>query len=95
MSEMQLKNSQSAYLRIEELTEDDQEALLNYAFERYYNSRALFGTPADCRKVIDTLCDIGVNEIACLLDFGLDKESILSGLQHLAVLREGYKQTFD
>jgi natural product biosynthesis luciferase-like monooxygenase protein len=89
MSEKQLKGGRDAAF-INNLTEDDQESLLNHAFERYYNSRALFGSPTDCKKMVDTLGGIGVNEIACLLDFGLDEEAILSGLRHLDALRESY-----
>ena len=79
------------------LAEQDQQALLDFAFERYFNTRALFGTPQSCISMITSLQKIGVDEIACLLDFGLDKETVLNGLDYLHQLktqfaRPGMKQ---
>ena len=34
------------------------------------------------------LAAVGVDEIACLIDFGVDEEEVLAGLELLAELRE-------
>jgi natural product biosynthesis luciferase-like monooxygenase protein len=59
-----------------------------FAFERYYRTSSLIGTPASCMKMIERLKAIGVDEVACLIDFGVDVDSVLESLNHLVVLRE-------
>ena len=48
------------------------------------------GAPDKCARLIDTLVDIGVNEIACLVDFGVDADSVLESLSRLDQLRARY-----
>jgi natural product biosynthesis luciferase-like monooxygenase protein len=64
------------------------ERLLQEAAERYFESSGLFGTPAMGLEMVDQLSAIGVDEIACLIDFGIDTESVLASLRHLNDLRE-------
>lgn len=59
-----------------------------FAFERYYRTSSLIGTPSSCMKMIERLKAIGVDEVACLIDFGVDVDSVLDSLEHLVVLRE-------
>ena len=68
---------------LEQLTSSERENLLAYAFERYFQTTALFGTPSSCLKMVNDLKEIGVDEIACLIDFGLDTDLILSNLDYL------------
>ncbi|QQS37257.1 MAG: LLM class flavin-dependent oxidoreductase [Ignavibacteriales bacterium] len=72
---------------LDNLSSDDLNAILDYSFERYYQSSGLFGTPESCQKIVDELKSIGVDEIACLIDFGIDSEVVLSHLQYLNQLR--------
>ncbi|MFK0050299.1 MupA/Atu3671 family FMN-dependent luciferase-like monooxygenase [Streptomyces sp. NPDC090741] len=67
--------------------EDDLDALLGHAFDRYVHTSGLFGTPEDCLELIDKLSAIGVDELACLVDFGIDADDVLGGLEHLDRLR--------
>lgn len=69
------------------IAEEDQETLLRFAFERYFNTSALIGTPSSCERMIASLKAIDADEVACLLDFGLDTQTILEGLTHLNRLR--------
>ncbi|MGW1013588.1 MupA/Atu3671 family FMN-dependent luciferase-like monooxygenase [Streptomyces termitum] len=69
------------------LAEDDLDALLGHAFDRYVHTSGLFGTPEDCLELIDRLSAIGVDELACLVDFGIDTDEVLGGLDHLDRLR--------
>lgn len=76
------KLSQSAGLELnpDAFSEEDTETLLEFAFERYFSRRALMGTPASVQPLLDQLCAAGVNEIACLIDFGPSPEAILGSL---------------
>lgn len=70
------------------LTEEELEGILDFAFERYFNDSGLFGTVDDAVERVDQLRAIGVNEIACLIDYGIEPDVILEGLKPLAeVLR--------
>jgi len=59
-----------------------------FAFERYYRTSSLIGTPSSCMKMVERLKAIGVDEVACLIDFGIDVDSVLESLEHLVVLRD-------
>jgi natural product biosynthesis luciferase-like monooxygenase protein len=59
-----------------------------FAFQRYYRTSSLIGTPTSCMKMVERLKAIGVDEVACLIDFGIDVDSVLESLEHLAVLRD-------
>lgn len=72
----------------DELTGDDLEALLAHAFDRYYQTSGLFGTPETCMQMIDRLKRAGVDEVACLIDFGVDVDSVISNLTYLDQLRQ-------
>ncbi|MBR8840648.1 MAG: LLM class flavin-dependent oxidoreductase [Stigonema ocellatum SAG 48.90 = DSM 106950] len=73
---------------LDELIESEREKLLAYAFERYFQTAALLGTPSSCLKMVNQLKEIGIDEIACLIDFGVDADSVLSNLDYLNQLRE-------
>jgi len=65
----------------------DMEALLDHAFDRYFDTAGLFGTPEKALNVIEQLKDIGATEVACLIDFGIDPQVVLDNLVHLDALR--------
>ena len=64
------------------------DALLEHAFERYYQTSGLFGTPDACVATVDRLKEIDVDDVACLIDFGVDEEAVLRHLPHLDELRQ-------
>jgi natural product biosynthesis luciferase-like monooxygenase protein/amino acid adenylation domain-containing protein len=61
--------------------------VLDAAFERYVDGNGLFGTPDSCLPFVERLRAIGVNEVACLIDFGVEDEAVLAALEHLDTLR--------
>ena len=69
------------------LSDGDQAALLDHAFNRYFEHGALFGSIDTCAAMVERLRDAGVDEIACLIDFGVPTERALAGLVDLARLR--------
>jgi natural product biosynthesis luciferase-like monooxygenase protein len=66
------------------------EELLDLTFERYVETASLIGTPASCEPLLGRLAEIGIDEIACLIDFVDDPAAVLAGLPYLAELREAY-----
>lgn len=78
----------SAEVDINSLSEEEYQALLAFSFERYFEASGLFGTPESCLEFISKLKDIGVDELACLIDFGVDSEMVLTNLNHLNQLRQ-------
>lgn len=70
------------------LSDEELDAILEFAFLRYFEDSGLFGTVDDCLTRVEQLKRIGVDEIACLIDYGIEKQTVLNGLQHLAKVRE-------
>lgn len=70
------------------LTQRDLNEALEFSFERYYASSSLLGTMDACLAMTDRLKAIEVDEVACLIDFGIDAESVLAALPALDELRQ-------
>ena len=74
--------------RLQELSPRKKADMLEYAFERYYQKTALMGGMESTRRMVSLVHEAGVDEIACLIDFGLPTETILTGLKALNRLRQ-------
>ncbi|MGQ0715386.1 MAG: MupA/Atu3671 family FMN-dependent luciferase-like monooxygenase [Gemmatimonadaceae bacterium] len=72
---------------LQSLSAEEMDALLAWSFERYYETSGLFGTPERCLAMVDTLRHAGIDEIACLIDFGVDADTVLAHLEHLNAVR--------
>ncbi|WP_299552972.1 MupA/Atu3671 family FMN-dependent luciferase-like monooxygenase [uncultured Tateyamaria sp.] len=66
------------------LTDDELEGILDFAFERYFNDSGLFGTVEDALARVEQVKGIGVTEVACLIDYGINVDTLLDGLTPLA-----------
>ncbi|HET9477695.1 MAG TPA: MupA/Atu3671 family FMN-dependent luciferase-like monooxygenase, partial [Pyrinomonadaceae bacterium] len=75
---------------VADVSEADKDALMSAAFEKYFEESTLMGAPDKCARLIDSLVDIGVDEVACLIDFGVDADSVLGSLARLDELRARY-----
>ena len=71
--------------------EDEKSRILEYSYERYCKTGALFGSVDDARKVVDEALAAGVDEIACLVDFGVDYSHVMRSLPHLRQLVSVYR----
>lgn len=71
-----------------DFTAEEEEFILAQAFDRYFATSSLFGTPEHCLAMVNRLKAIGVDEVGCLIDFGVDSQIVLDNLQYLSVLRE-------
>lgn len=69
------------------LSAEETDALLEHAFERYFATAGLFGTPAQCVDLVHRLNAVGVDEIGCLIDFGIATQTVLDHLPQLDTLR--------
>ena len=69
------------------LTPEDFDALLDFSFERYYQQSGLFGTPESCVAIVDRLRGIKIDEIACLVDFGVGTARVMESLPQLQELK--------
>lgn len=65
-------------------TQADENALIDIALERFLNERALLGTAEVVRERCSRLRNAGVDEIACLVDFGLDSIDVLTSMERMA-----------
>ena len=73
------------------LEQADLEYLLDRSFEDYVGGgKALVGTPESCAAVVNRLRAIGVDEIGCFIDFGVDPQAVLDSLPRLNALRERF-----
>ncbi|HEX2204846.1 MAG TPA: MupA/Atu3671 family FMN-dependent luciferase-like monooxygenase, partial [Longimicrobium sp.] len=70
------------------LPEAELDALVRQAFGRFFDTAALLGTPETCADMVDRLKGTDVDEVACLIDFGVAEEEVLAALEHLARARE-------
>ncbi len=70
------------------LSDDEMDALLDHAFDRYYGTSALIGTPQRCLELVGKVQAAGVDEIACLIDFGIAPDEVLDSLPHLKAVMQ-------
>lgn len=76
-----------AGLNPEDIPEEDKEMMLRKSFHRYSSSSALIGTIESCSEMVLKLKEIGVDEIACLVDFGVAPDKVLEGMTYLSELQ--------
>jgi hypothetical protein len=66
--------------------------LLDLTFERYFHTAALMGTVDDCKDFVWQLKQIGVDEVACLIDFLDDYDGIMESLRYVDQLRAQFSE---
>ncbi|MGF6813074.1 alkanesulfonate monooxygenase SsuD/methylene tetrahydromethanopterin reductase-like flavin-dependent oxidoreductase (luciferase family) [Paraburkholderia sp. Clong3] len=72
---------------IEQFSERKLDAVAAFAFKRYSQSAALIGTPGSCATIVEQLRAVGVDEVACLVDW-LPPEDSRGGLEPLTALKD-------
>jgi hypothetical protein len=61
-------------------------------FSRYVDTSSLIGDLREAQTRLENFRHIGVDEVACLVDFGLDKAHVLDSLRLLSRLLEHRKK---
>jgi natural product biosynthesis luciferase-like monooxygenase protein len=70
------------------LSAEDLDALLSHAYDRYSQSSGLIGTLSTCLETVERIRATDVDEIACLIDFGVEIDSVLESFSLLERLKE-------
>nr|QEO74486.1 luciferase family protein [uncultured bacterium] len=91
MSQDEKLTTQELKAGVEEIRDEDKDVLVNFAFNQFLGTSSLLGTKEKCAAMIERVRAIGVDEVACLVDFGLDVDTVLDGLARLDELRERYR----
>ncbi len=73
---------------VDGLSAEQVDAALEYSFERYFQTSGLFGTPESCLHTLDRMQAAGVDEVGCLIDFGVEVDRVLDSLEALNRLRQ-------
>jgi natural product biosynthesis luciferase-like monooxygenase protein len=69
-----------------ELAEEDLRYLTDRSCDDYFNGKSLIGTAESCAEVVRTLAQIGVDEIGCFVDFGLEPAQVMASLERVVPL---------
>ncbi len=81
------EEARPADIDLSSLSQEELDAILDFAFTRYFDESGLFGTIDECIEMVDTLKARDVDEIACLLDFGVPTDAIMGSLPRIAELK--------
>ncbi len=74
----------------DQLTPQDLDDLLDFSFETYLNGKVLMGTPEYCKKMIDDLKQAGVDDVAALIDFGVEFDWVMESLELLNHVKQEF-----
>ncbi|WP_285503823.1 MupA/Atu3671 family FMN-dependent luciferase-like monooxygenase [Actinokineospora sp. NBRC 105648] len=69
------------------LSEEDIDFIVSRSFDRYYDNGGLLGTVDKLEPAVAAFRALGVDELACLVDFGLPTRTVLDALSYLDDLR--------
>lgn len=84
----QLAKGMGLDLSLDDFSDDDLAAILDFGVDGFIKQRSLIGTPESCLPLIDEFADAGVDEIGCLIDFVQDYDAVMGALPHLKRLKE-------
>jgi natural product biosynthesis luciferase-like monooxygenase protein len=73
-------------------TEEDIQFIISRAAARMIDKVGLIGTPTRCLAQAKLLAELGVDEVACLIDFGADYDHVMSSLEHVAKIAEAMRE---
>lgn len=81
------KEQAAPNMSLADLEPEELDVIMEHAFQRYFKTAGLFGSPTSCLATIEKLKKFGVDEIACLIDFGVAADEVLASLPYLDELR--------
>lgn len=82
-----LKSSAQLETGTDQLSAEELEELLDYAYEKYFRLYGIFGTPTECVETVQRIAALGIDELGCLMDFGIDTGLVLESLPYLDALK--------
>jgi natural product biosynthesis luciferase-like monooxygenase protein len=92
---VQKMNHQKARGIDQQVPENALQSLLDMAFDDFFDNKSLLGTPEKCASLVTQLRADGVSEVACLVNFGLDADTIVAGFLHLVQLKNHFQPTIE
>ncbi|MFE7275841.1 MupA/Atu3671 family FMN-dependent luciferase-like monooxygenase [Streptomyces sp. NPDC057623] len=75
----------------DDLDPEDLNFVVEQAFDRYFETGGLFGQADVAAPLVDRLAEIGVDEVACMIDLDVEAGAVLAGLGHLATLKDAWQ----
>ena len=82
-----LAHSRGVPIDVSQLTPQQLDEAVEWVVEKFLRQRSLLGTPEGCTELVAKLAEIGVQEVACLLDFGPTPEAMLASLTPIPRIR--------
>jgi natural product biosynthesis luciferase-like monooxygenase protein len=79
-------------LDMERMSAADLEDLITFAADRYMRTSGLFGARESCLDMLDRVAELGVHEVACLIDFGVGDAAAMGSLERIAELFEAFNR---
>ncbi|MEM9070569.1 MAG: MupA/Atu3671 family FMN-dependent luciferase-like monooxygenase [Myxococcota bacterium] len=70
-------------LDLSSLNEEEMDAILEFAFTRYFDDSGLFGTVDDAVQRVNQLKAVGIDEVACLIDYGIQTPVVLESMKRV------------
>jgi natural product biosynthesis luciferase-like monooxygenase protein/FkbM family methyltransferase len=75
------------------VTEDEKKALLSRGQERYTGSSGLFGTIDQVMSMLANIQAAGIDEIGCLIDFGMPFDAVMRSVQQICSVAEKVRRS--
>jgi natural product biosynthesis luciferase-like monooxygenase protein/non-ribosomal peptide synthase protein (TIGR01720 family)/FkbM family methyltransferase len=75
---------------LDRFSEDEMEAIYERAYRRFVAEASMVGTEETCLKMMKQLSAIGVDEIAALIDFGVEFNAAMDSLKRLTKIKKKY-----
>jgi natural product biosynthesis luciferase-like monooxygenase protein len=86
-----LAASRGVAIDLKRLGGDELALAIEWLFEKFLKQRSLMGTPDSCAEIVQKLVEVGVQEVACLIDFGPSSRAILDSLPTLGALARRFR----
>ncbi|HKH48933.1 MAG TPA: MupA/Atu3671 family FMN-dependent luciferase-like monooxygenase, partial [Thermoanaerobaculia bacterium] len=84
--------SQGRNVDFDATSQEDVDYLLDAAYERFVADHALVGTPESVAALIQKLIPLGVTEVGCLIDFGVEPSEVIASLPWLEKVRQRFER---
>ncbi|MBJ45036.1 MAG: siderophore biosynthesis protein [Planctomycetaceae bacterium] len=84
----QLAKGMGLDVSLDDFSDDDLDAILEFGVEGFIKQRSLIGTPEGCAALVQDFVDAGVDELCCLIDFVQDYDTVMSALPYLKQLSQ-------
>jgi len=78
---------------VESINEKTVEELLLFSVNKYLKENSLIGDIESSFFILNKALESGVNEIACLVDFGIDKKYVLEALPRITQLKDRFNSS--